>query len=257
MIELRDISLTRSGKPLLKGISLEIDSGGITGIIGRSGAGKTMLLKIISGKTRDYEGDILVDKRPLPSFSRRELPAAISSCFGIPPENADDALHHFLLLSRMPYKKYFHPFSEYDYQVAEEYIDSFGLEEYRNTALAALPGGELKKSLLAFAFIRTSDVLVLDEPSDGLDLHSRVLLQRALSRYTFSGDRTAVLASNDINFIAQTADRVIILDSGAVAMDIDPESIDAEVVKRYFNEDVLISRNIYNGKPEIHFFPGT
>jgi len=64
-----------------------------------------------------------------------------------------------------------------------------------------------------------------------------------------------LLASGDINFIAQTADRVLVMDAGILAEDIAPERIDVELIRRYFKIEVLVSRNIYNGRPELHVFP--
>ena len=66
-----------------------------------------------------------------------------------------------------------------------------------------------------------------------------------------------LFASGDLSFAAQTADRILVMEDGAVVEDIAPESLDADIIRRYFKTEVLVSRNIYNGRPEVHFFPGT
>jgi iron complex transport system ATP-binding protein len=216
-----------------------------------------MLLKSMAGMVTGHAGDILIGTQPLRSIGKKELERRISSQFGAYPENMADTLRHFLLLARAPFRRLLHPFSEYDRQVVDEVMRSLGLDLYRDSELGRLPGGVLKISLLAFAFARSSEILLLDNPTSGLDLHSWGLLQRALMRYSFDGEKTAVVASNDINFIAQTADRVLVLDGGTVVLDTRPEAIDSALLKRHFGVDVLVSRNIYNGKPEVHFFPGS
>lgn len=254
MIELIGLSSKSGNKDLLHPISVTLHTGGITGISGRTGSGKTILLKIISKIIDKYSGDVIINKRPLPSFSRRELLRIISSFFGIMPENPDETLLNFLMLSRLAVKKFFSPFNDYDIQIIDEYIQSLELYDYKDKKLCELPESIFKKTLLAYTFAREAEILVLDNPVSGLDLHSIELFKRALLKYTMNGDKMAIVASSDINFLAQTADRIIFLDDGKLSADIVPEAIDVEMIKKYFNADVLISRNIYTGKPEIHFF---
>lgn len=108
---------------------------------------------------------------------------------------------------------------------------------------------------LAHVFCREAKHLVLDDPAAGLDIASMKLLQRAIARYTVEGDRIVVFTSNDLNFAAQTADRILVLDEGMLVESGTPQMIDADLVRKYFRTDVTVSRNIYNGKPEVHFFP--
>jgi len=254
MIELINLSFNSGNKDLLGSISVTLHRGDITGIVGRTGSGKTILLKIISRIIDRYSGDVIISKRPLPSFSKKELLKMISSFFGIMAENPDETLLNFLMLSRLAVKKFFSPFNDYDKQITDEYIQSLELYDYKDKKLCELPESILKKTLLAYAFAREAEILVFDNPVSGLDLHSIELFKRALQKYTMNGDKIAIIASSDINFLAQTADRILILEKGKLASDIVPEAIDVELIKKYFNADVLISRNIYTGKPEIHFF---
>ena len=121
--------------------------------------------------------------------------------------------------------------------------------------IRALSGSYAKRAVLAFALARGTGLLLLDNPTAGLDLRSLALLQKALSRYALGGRNIAVIASNDLNFIAQTADRIVVLDGGAVVLEGGPDIIDADMVKRFFGLEVFVSKNVYNGKPNVHFFP--
>lgn len=257
MIELRDISLTLRDVPVFASLSLSFDAGSICGIIGPAGAGKSMLLSIIAGSVHPQSGQVLLGGLPLPAHATRARARAIAVCNGARPGNPHDTVREFLLLARIPHKKFLSPFSDYDYQVVDDYLDAFGLRDFANETLGGLSGCTLRKAGLAHAFIGEPDVLLLDDPTSGLDMSSIAQMQRALSRFTMRGKRIAVAASNDLNFIAQTADRAILLSRGAVALDATPEALDAAIIKKYFNADVLVSRNIYNGKPEFHLFPAT
>ncbi len=254
MLQIKDVALSHREKEVLKSINLFVQGGEIFGIIGPAGCGKSSLLEILSGNARSFKGEILIENRPMRSYSRRERAKKICA---IPmlPENKEISVLEFILLARTPYKKTLNPFSDFDMQITEESMAGFELSPYRNALLKELSRGHLKVALLAFCFARNADVLVLDDPTDGLDLHGLVLLQKMLFRYVVDGNRVALLAGNDINFIAQTADKIALMHEGAVKALGGTEIIEPEIIKQYFGIDVFVSKNVYNGKPNVHFFP--
>ena len=109
--------------------------------------------------------------------------------------------------------------------------------------------------MLAHALIKQPYALLLDNPTNDLDIASLRLLKKALSRHVMNGDRIALVCSNDLNFISQTADRILVMDGGRLVRIGDAGMLTADMIKRYFGIDALISRNVYTGKPEVHFFP--
>lgn len=255
MIELRKLGCRIGGNVALHSVTAAFPAGSIIGVIGPEGSGKTTLLKLISGMIRRFEGEIVINGRLLASLGRRELPRLVSSCMDSLPENTEISLAEFLRFARVPLKGFLAPLTAYDMQVAEEYQTFFGLADLGSETLASLPGSALKKALIAFALIRQAPVLVMDNPSAGLDLRSTVLLQRSIARYAFDGERSVIMASHDLNFVAQTADCIYLMKEGTLSPEIPPEALDAAFVKKHFNTEVLVSRNIYNGRPEFHFFP--
>jgi ABC-type cobalamin/Fe3+-siderophores transport system ATPase subunit len=256
MIELRNVSCP-AGKPILKNVNLLLRRGEITGIIGRAGSGKSMLLRLLSlagGSGGKASGEIRFKNRDEELVLKKEALRLITLHDGAAPENMDQRLYDFLLLSRLPYKPLFRPFHEHDLNIVDRYIDFFRLREYTDSPLGYLSESRLHSALLAFSFIRESDLLLIDNPTALLDPAAVKLLYRELTRYVMNGDRAIVLASQDITFIAQTADRVIVLDDGMVAADGGVGIIDGELMKKHFSTDVSVSKNIYNGRPMIHIF---
>ncbi len=254
MIDIIDLGLKIGGVEILSKISLTLHGGEIVGLLGAGGSGKSALLRSIAGEYRRFDGEILIDARPLLSFSRRELARTITFHAG-PPENPEETVGEFLKLARAPFKKMLDPLSDYDLQLVDECLAGFGLEEKLDMPLGTLSGAFLQRAMLAFCFARNTDVLLLDEPTAGLDIRSLVLLQKMLYRHVIGGKKTAIVGSNDLNFIAQTADRIIILEGGTPVMMGGAEIIDTDTVKRFFGIDVFVSKNVYNGKPNVHFFP--
>jgi ABC-type cobalamin/Fe3+-siderophores transport system ATPase subunit len=254
MIEISNLKYSFNNVNFLNDINVTVDDGEILGIIGTSGSGKSILLKILSGQIKGYEGEIIINKIPLGEYSKQDIHIKISSLVNNIPDNLEDTIYNFSLLSRTPYKSIFKPFNEYDLQVTDEYIESFQLSGIKNHKLGQLSDCLLQKVLLVHAFIREAPFLVLDNPTSSLDLSSSSILRRCLLKYVINGERTALIASSDLNFIFQTADKIIIMDNGTIAEKGYPDIISTEMIKKYFKVDVLMSRNIYNGRPEIHIF---
>lgn len=253
MLELRGVRLPMGPETP---ISLEFEAGSITAIIGPSGSGKSLLLAAVARRFSP-PGDIRIAGRPLCGITRKEYPLYISYFDGSAPADIGDTLYDFLLLARAHMKRFLYPYGEHHLQAADSAIEAFDLGEYRARVLGTLPSDALRRALIALSVLRDSELLLMDDPVAGLGIHSMGIVQRALARYTMSGDRTVVFASGDLSFAAQTADRILVMEGGAVVGDIPPESLDADIIRRYFKTEVLVSRNIYNGRPEVHFFPGT
>ncbi len=255
MVEIRDLGFTFNGKRILSDVNIDINDGEILGIIGMGGSGKSILLRILSGLLKGYDGNIRISGLPMEGFSTGEFQKNISHLISTTPDNPDDTVYNFSLLSRIPHKSIFRPFSEYDLQIADDYMEMFGINGIRATQLGELSDSLLKKVQLAHTFIRESPLMILDNPSASLDLSSLKTLRNSIIKYTLNGDKSIIMGSSDINFILQISDRVVIMNDGKIAEEGLPLIVDADMVKKYFGVEVLISRNIYNGRPEVHLFP--
>ncbi|MGV7930377.1 MAG: ATP-binding cassette domain-containing protein [Spirochaetota bacterium] len=252
MLELRGVRLPMGAETPL---SLDFEAGSVTAVIGPCGSGKSLFLAAIARRF-PARGDIRISGRPLSRLSRKEYPLYISYFDGSPPAESGGTLYDFLLLARAHMKRFLYPYGEHHVQAAESAIESFDLAEYRTRPLGALPSDAFRRALIAFSVLRDSELLLMDDPAAGLGIHSMGIVQRSLARHTMGGERTVVFASNDLSFAAQTADRLLVMENGGVAADLAPESLDADIIRRYFKTEALVSRNIYNGRPEVHFFPG-
>jgi iron complex transport system ATP-binding protein len=253
MLKIDNISYTKNNVKILKNISSVFNEGEISGIIGKSGSGKSTLLKAIAGIVKYDQGEILINDISIKSLSKKNRQKQIVSLFNdYPFDIIDDTLYNFLMQSRKLYKKPFSSFSDFDVQITEDYIKIFKINNQRNTKILSLSDGTFKKALLAFQFIKKADVLLLDNPTNNLDMESISSLQKAILKYSIDGDKIIIIACNDLNFLLQTADRILIMGEGGIDAEVNPEMIDADMINKYFNTDVLLSRNIYNGKPTIH-----
>lgn len=253
MIDIKGLNFSYNKVKILNDINLSVNPGEIIGIIGKSGSGKTTLLKIIAGLLKGFTGNISIENILLQSYSGKELSRKISCLLDINKEEIiDDTVMNFLISARKSEKKFLNPYTEMDLQITEQCINRFHLDNYKNQKLLALPQSIFKNTLIAYSFIKEADILLLDNPASDMDINSILLLQKSLQRHMINGDKLSIIASNDLNFILQTADRIILLENGGIAADGKADLVTADVLKKYFNVDALISRNIYNGKPNVH-----
>ena len=254
MVIVKNLSYGSEGRILIYPFSLSLDDGSVTGVVGKSGAGKSLMLKLLAGETGGYDGAIEINGRELSAIPARERHKLLSYSRGDLPENGDEPVEDFLLSARIAHKKFLRPYGGADLQLTRDYMKIFELSAVRDRPLNTLTGSALARALMAHAFIVDPAVLLLDGVPSEMDPRDRRLLAGALSRFTLNGDRSVVLASNDLNLVFQTADSVLFVGDGKVSAPIEPGAIDAETIRRYFDEDALISRNIYNGRPQVHFF---
>lgn len=257
MIQLNNVSYPPRDS-VLKNMSLDVRDGEIVGLIGKAGAGKSVLLKLIS---RQIKAPAVINEalkfkdKAISHFSQKELSRYMNVPMNTSPENPDEILENFLLLSRVPYKEFMSPFAEYDLTITDSFIERFGLSEFRRFPLKKLSASLLQRVLLAFAFIREPELLLLDNPTSNLDMEGEKRLYKEILKFTMDGDRSAIIASHDINFISQVCDRIIVLEDGKKAEDIPAEKLNNDILKTYLAVDTIITRNIYNGRPLVHLFP--
>ncbi len=253
MIEIRNLSYETESGRILKNISVDINDGELIGLIGPAGSGKSVFLRIAAGLITGYQGDILYTWPE--TYTGKKRPVRAHLFTGTLPQNLEDTLYHYLLLSRTTYKKVFSPFSESDLQVVDEYVELFELRHLAEKKLSFLSHSMLTATLLAHAFIREPFALYMDTAATHCDIKTRTRLLKALKKYVIDGNRTAVVASDDLTFICQAADRIFIMFDGTIEKEVPPLELDAKTVKKYFDTEVIVSKNIYNGRPEFHLFP--
>ncbi len=255
MINIDSINYTIENKKVIDNISCDINQGEIIGLIGSPGTGKSLLLNLIAADTKPADGIITIDSFTPKQIKKNRKTITLSHFKNNIPNNLNITVYDFILSARISFKKFFKPYSELDLQLTEKHIAQFRLEKYSDTELLHLPRAILKRVELAHVFNFNSSYILFDSPTDELDIEGIYLLRKAIIRYALNGDKIIIIASHNINFISQTVDRVLLLHQGKIAIDGSTEIINADNIKKYFNIEALMSKNIYNGKPEIHFFP--
>lgn len=254
MLKLNNLSLTIADTQILNKITVEFYEGEVIGIIGKPSSGKSVLLQTIAQCYKNYIGEISFNAKSINAIKRGALAKTIS--FQSPGGfyNQYITLFDYLLSSRIPYKTFLSPFQSFDYDIVNTYIEQFELQQYKTKPLMLLSSDIQTRAILAFHFIRQAQVVLLDNPTQNLSLSSYNRLHEAIIRYCSTGKNCCIIASHDINFLAQTVDKFYIMDNGSIVDFCVPSDLSEDLIKKFLGVDVFITRNIYNGKPNVHLY---
>lgn len=215
VVTVRDLDRRYGKTHALKNVSLDIPRGGVYGLIGENGSGKTTLIKHIMGQLRCQEGEVRVfDLDPV------KHPEEVLVNIGYLSETRD--LPRWMRVHQlMNYTAAFYP--NWDATFAEELRELFDLEP--SAKLRHLSRGQLAKAGLLIALAHRPALLVLDEPSSGLDPLVRQDILTAIIRTVAEEGRTVIFSSHLLDEVERVADKVAMIYKGEILLDDDLEVI--------------------------------
>lgn len=195
--------------PLFTDLSFQQDCGCITGLLGKNGAGKSTLLKLISGLLQPQSGTVKVNGcKP---FDR--LPDFLSDVYMLLEEFS------FPSISIATYLKASAPlYPKFDYEKMDKILNEFELDRKKN--LNALSHGQRKKFLIAFALSTNCSLLILDEPTNGLDIPSKSLFRKILAS-SVSEEQLVIISTHQVKDVETIIDKIVILDQGKIVFNED------------------------------------
>ncbi len=252
VIEVRDFSFRLGKKEILRKVSFSVDEGEYLTIIGPNGAGKTTLLKCLDRILTGGTGTIEICRRPLESYSQKELAQRISYVPQADGRVFPFTVEQFVLMGRYPYLSPFSTVSRADWQVVHEALDQTGTRPFAHRLLGTLSGGERQKVYIAAALAQGASVLLLDEPTTFLDYRHQAEIRELLCRVNRRSGVTIVAVTHDVNSAAMESDRIVALRDGLVVFTGSPrEVMRAEVLEQVYGARLLLVQHPVTGVPLI------
>lgn len=215
LLNIQGLTLHAGSRRLIHKLSFTVEAGQRWGILGRNGAGKTTLLHTLAGLRDAEQGTVEVAGEPLARWGKGELACLI----GLLQQDHQDTLpatvRETALLGRHPHAQGRFLESGEDQALAEQALASLGILGLADRQLASLSGGERQRLALAMLLAQQPTLLLLDEPSNHLDLgfHSKLieLLRRETADNGSGPARSALLATHDINLAARLCDHFVLM----------------------------------------------
>jgi ABC-2 type transport system ATP-binding protein len=198
----------------LKGISMELKKGEVVGLLGPNGAGKSTLIKILTGAFTQWEGQIHFFKQNL----RTEL-QQIQKKTGYLPEN--NPLYPEMFVAE--YLKYSADLYQVSDPPLEDIMVKTGLKDHARSKINTLSKGYKQRVGLAAALVHNPEVVILDEPTTGLDPNQLIEIRKLIRE--LGKDKTVILSTHVLQEVDAICDRVIIINKGAIVLDQPLESL--------------------------------
>ncbi|MDY3098868.1 MAG: ATP-binding cassette domain-containing protein [Bacteroidaceae bacterium] len=207
MIDISNVTFEyRKGKPVLKDFSLSFPQGGVYGLLGKNGTGKSTLLYLISGLLRPRHGEVRVDGM----LSANRQPEMLREIFLVPEEYD---LPSVSLKSYTRALKSFYPrFSD---ELLRKCIEVFDLE--MDMQLGTLSMGQKKKVYMCVALATGTRVLLMDEPTNGLDILSKSQFRKVVVQ-GMEEDKTVLVSTHQVHDVERLLDHVTIINGNQVLL---------------------------------------
>lgn len=204
---LENVFFRYDGRWVLEDVSLTMDENDFVGLVGPSGSGKSTLLKLILGLRKPQKGQVLVYGR-LPRHTRGWIgyvPQHLAFDRSFPVTVTDVAL-----MGRLGRSRGLRRYSREDREAAIEALQDVGIEHLHDRVIGTLSGGELQRVFIARALVSRPRLLVLDEPTTGVDIGTEKAIYELLKQ--LNEKMPIVLVTHELNFVSAYVKRVACLD---------------------------------------------
>ncbi len=226
----------------LDDVSVTVERGSLTGLLGPNGCGKTTLLNLLSGVLQPAHGQVSLNGIPLAGRSRRDIARHLAV---VPQETHpafDYTVMEMVLMGRHPHLGTFELEGPSDLALARDALAATGTDHLAGRAYMTLSGGEKQRVVIASALTQSPEVLLLDEPTASLDLGYQLEVAALLRRLNRDRGVTMVLATHDLNLAASLCDRLILMRDGrVVAQGATRDVLTASSIRRIYDVDADVS----------------
>ena len=203
-----DVSKSYGSLQALKGINITLKKGEVVGLLGPNGAGKSTLMKILTGYYSQWDGQIHFFNYDLRSDLRQ-----IQKKTGYLPEN--NPLYPDMYV--IEYLKYNAALYQISHPPLDEMIKETGLEAHTHSKISTLSKGFKQRVGLAAALLHNPEVVILDEPTTGLDPNQLIEIRQLIRK--LGKNKTVILSTHILQEVDALCDRVIIINKGTIVLD--------------------------------------
>lgn len=230
IVQLSNLCKSYDGNAVVKDLNLNIEKGCFCGILGPNGAGKTTTLRMLIGHCPIDSGEVIVDGLSMPGSA-----SIIREFVGVVPQ-MDNLDPDFTVRENLQvYGRFFGIQADVLNDKIEELLDFAALQDKADNKIAELSGGMRRRLTLARALINNPKLLILDEPTTGLDPQARQAIWQKLRELKKQG-LTLILTTHYMEEAERLCDRVIVMDNGVMMADAPPKQLIRSEIEQHVLE---------------------
>ena len=251
VVTVTDGAVELGGRPILRGIDVSVRPGEVLAVLGANGSGKSTLVRAMMGLVPTCRGEVRLFGTPLADYHDWQrvgfVPQRVSAASGVPA-----SVREVVASGRLSRRRPFVPQSREDRDAVEAAITAVGLAGKARDGVSTLSGGQQQRVLIARALAGVPDLLVLDEPTAGVDVQSQQAFADALGTLVTRG-ATIVLVAHDLGPLSALVDRALVMRDGRVAYDGPPIDAftDADGSHVHDHHHVDLGRSMVDHSPAV------
>ncbi|TCC51018.1 metal ABC transporter ATP-binding protein [Kribbella capetownensis] len=221
-VQVADLSVELGGRLILRGVDLQVRQGAVVAVLGTNGSGKSTLIRTVVGLLPAARGQVRLFGTPVPRFRQWKrigyVPQRITAAGGVPA-----TVYEVVSSGLLSQRRLFTPMHASGKRAVEDALQIVDMADRRKDAVAELSGGQQQRVLIARALVSDPELLVLDEPTAGVDLASQQIFADAIRDRVARGT-TVVMVSHDLGPMDALIDRSVVLRRGRIVYDGPPHA---------------------------------
>jgi manganese transport system ATP-binding protein len=234
-IDVRNLCVDYHGVVALHDASLRLNAGTICGLVGMNGAGKSTLFKAMMGFVRPSRGRIDINGQPLDVARRQQAVAYVPQMESV-DWNFPVSVANVVMMGRYGRMNLLRIPGREDHRAVRASLEQVDLWNLRDRQIGELSGGQRKRAFLARALAQGASVLLLDEPFNGVDIHTEKLMIQLFQRFRREG-RTLLISTHDLAHVTGFCDQVVLINKTVLVYGDTSEVFTRENLARTFGGD--------------------
>ena len=246
-LKLENFSTGYKNKIIIDSINLSINEGEWFGIIGANGSGKSTLIKGICRIIKPQKGKVFLKGKDINNLSNKSISQQISFLPQGINSNLSISVSDLVALGRSPYKNFWDfDLTKNDKSIIEESLKLVEILDLKDCLLSEISGGQRQRAFLALALAQETEIIVLDEPTNYLDINHQIKFLQILKDLQLKKHLTIITVLHDLNLCARFSDQIAALKNGLLIEVGEPKDIlNKNIIKNIFDINVLISKTKY------------
>ena len=243
IIEINNLTFKYDNKnALFEGLSVSIEKGKITTLLGKNGCGKSTLIKILAKNLNYNSGSVKIEGKELNSYSLKELASILAVVYQKNETPRGITVYDMVSFARLPYQNiFFYKPTASDVEKIEFALEKTSLQAYKDKRVDELSGGQLQRVYIAMALAQSTDIIILDEPTTFLDIKYQKSIMQLVRDLNKSLGITIIMVLHDINQALAYSDNIIaLLDGKVIKNDQADNFFDETLLNRLYDADIKI-----------------
>lgn len=241
IITVKEAKVGYENNIVIENLSLNIEKGKITTIIGENGCGKSTLLKAIGRILKLKQGEILVENLNVHKTSTKDIAKILGMLPQSPKAPNGLSVEEIVEYGRFPHKEKRNGLSAEDHKIVRWALEQTDLLQFKDRNIQALSGGQRQRVWIAMVLAQQTDIILLDEPTTYLDMAYQLEVLQLVQNLNKEKGITVVMVLHDINQASRFSDQLVMLRKGAIVEQGPPKEVmNNENLRKVFNIDAEI-----------------